>query len=244
MKIQRPYIIETNNIIEVSSGGSYEPNKLTRNKRQKIKNFSRASQRRLLEKIESAQKFKPTMILKVTFPDNVNIRETNMMLILYFISLKKYFIQVIKKLPLIFWRKNFSDDQFYVTLLLNFPVKYNVEKFMFIMNLYWKIRVGKKSSIEIERFDSNMNIETIKSFCFDNTQTVRTDVGRWWGVVYSGEYKFKKLKRQYCSLEEIKEIVKDLDKIESGKIKRNVYQKQKIENKPKDTPEEPFSIFD
>lgn len=230
MKFSRPYIIESKNFIQVYYGGGCNPKKLKATKRQSIKKFTRASQKRLCEKIECAQKYKPTLILKMTFPENIKVKDTNLLLIKFFGSLKKYFADVYPHIPLIFWRKNFCENKFWISLLIDYPLKYNIQNFLFVINMYWKMRVGNDYKIEVYDIGRPLSVSQIKSFCFDNCTTTVTDVGRWWGVVYAQEHKFKKLKRKYYSIEEIKEVVKNLNKLETSQIKRNLYEKNTESN--------------
>ena len=236
MKYKRPYIIETKNYIQVCYGGGIS-NKLKNVKRNKIKKYTRASQKRLCEKIDCAIRYKPTMILNVYFDKSIPVKETNLILIKYFETMYQYYETVIKHVPLIFWRKNFdSSGNFWISLMLDFPRTFNMKKFIFASNLFWKGRVGKEGRIELELVAAELPKEMVKKFCFDNSTTAEENVGRWWGTIYGKYHKFKKPKKTYYSVREIKEIIKDLKKLETDQIKAYMYEKPG--EKTKD-----FSIF-
>lgn len=237
MNFKRPYIIETKNYIQVSYGGGVSPY-LKDIKRNSITVFSRSSQKRLTEKIDCAIKYKPTLILKATFGYEIKIRDSNLIIIRYFEQMYKYFETVVKHIPLVFWRKNFDESgNFWLTFMLDFPMTFNIKKFIFVANLFWKNRLGKAGNIKVIQAGTNLDKEAVKSFCYSNCFVPEESVGRWWGMCYAKYRKFRKPKRIYCSTREIREIIKNMEKLKTEKIKNGIYEKTEKTQKKN------FSIF-
>lgn len=226
MKFQKPYIIETDHYIQIYYGGACNPSKLQNQKRKKITSFTRQSQRRLMEKIESVSNYKPNYIMKVYFNCDVSIIKSSLILASFFVSMKKYFEQVVGKIPMVFWRKCFSNNQFWYECLLDLPENVNIKRIDFMCNLYWKLKVGKLGKVTLEHFNECDRNDVINKFCFENYKGHENeDIGRYWGMIYKKYHKFKKLnKKEYSSLA-IKERVKNLKPIKIGNVKRYIFEK-------------------
>lgn len=226
MKVQKPYLIETKNYIQIYYGGTCNPEKLKTQRRSKITKFTRQSQKRLLEKIDTAFNFYPNYIMKFYFNKEVEVLNSNLILLSFFVSFEKYFQHVVKKIPLVFWRKCFKENEFWYECLTEIPPATNMKAFLYIANMYWKLKVGNQGKVELVHFyDKDKNL-IIQNFCFENSETDKEDVGRYWGMIYKKYYKFKKLKKKTYSAIEIKERTKNLKPLQSGKIKRYMFEKE------------------
>lgn len=225
MKIKKPYLIETENYIQVYYGGIYNHEKLIAQKRNKITKFSRQSQKRLLEKIDTVIDYHPNCIMNFFFGREVDIKNSNLYLLNFFVSMEKYFIHTIKKRPMIFWRKCFKQNIFWYECLLELPVTVNLQSLSYISNMYWKLKVGKQGSVSFFTFKEDVRKNTIKKFCFENSIPSAPDVGRYWGMFYKKYHKFKKISKKTYTAIEIRTKIKDLKVIRTNEIKRFLYGK-------------------
>ena len=224
MNTKKPYIIETKNFIEVCYGGGYNTNFL-KGKKGKIKKFSRQSQKNLLHKIELAINYTPTHIIKFYFNKKIPVNKSNLLLQSLFKSLERHFLETSKKMPLIFWRKCFKDNMLWFEVLIDFQNLSKIKQEEFLINMYWKMKVGKQGSIEFHQILNINMFDEIQTFCFENCDTDESNVGRFWGMFYLKYNKFNKVKRKNYSTLEIKEKIANLKPVRTNQIKRYLYKK-------------------
>lgn len=224
MNTKKPYIIETKNYIEVCYGGGYNTNHL-KGKKRKITKFSRQSQKNLLHKIELAINYSPTHIIKFYFNKKIPANKSNLYLQSLFKSLEKHFLETSKKMPLIFWRKCFKNNMLWFEVLIDFQNLSKIKQEEFLINMYWKMKVGKQGATEFHQIININMFDEIKTFCFEHCDTNESNVGRFWGMFYLKYNKFNKMKRKNYSTLEIKERIANLKPVKTNQIKRNLYKK-------------------
>lgn len=236
MKFQKPYIIETEHYIQIYYGGACNPSKLQNQKRKKITSFTRQSQRRLMEKIESVSNYKSNYIMKVYFNCDVSIIKSSLILASFFVSMKKYFEKVVGKIPMVFWRKCFSKNSFWYECLLDIPETTKISSLLYISNMYWRIKVGKNGKIDLQYFNINDKVSVLNNFCFENCKSPdNVEVGRYWGMFYKKYHKFKKIQKKIYSSLAIKEKIKNLKPVQHGNIKRYIFEKPNESSKESDS---------
>lgn len=232
MKLSRPYIIETENFVEAYYGGGCNPGRLRISKRNEIHKFSRASQKRLLRKIDSAVQYNPNLIIKFYFQNEVSLLDSGDYLTRLFKSLDSFFCYTVRQFPLVFWRKCFREGEFYFSCLLDIPEKTNWKCVYYIIQMFWKLKTGQKSRVEFIRFNSDEKLTKIKEFVFNDSLNCKNEKpGRFWGTFYSKHHNFKDIKKKYYSAHEIKNKCKDLKVITEGEIRRFYFEKEKKEEK-------------
>lgn len=220
-----PQIKITNNMIITYHGGSCNPAKNKTNKRSQIKEFTKASQRRLCIYTDTVLNFIPTRIIVLTIDIQSNQEEYIYQLQRFCIKLTNYLKKSSYKEPLFIWRKiQYLPDKYEYIILTNIQDFFSNVEMDLVFNFIWKL--GKAISVPIKKEHYK---KTKTKFCMMKIVENKgsSPPGKYWGVINKKKYKNKEPKIiKTTLLELIKLEAKSISPPENEKFQKNIFLKK------------------